>query len=154
MKRFFTRMLLCSSALAALISQADAQSTAPPPPYYSLDGNNVDLATGAFVYNRTDISIGTGTNALSYSHLTNSMSGTFYPTTYQLQFGGSNKSLATITLNGVVDQLTSDATNHWSTTHGTGTQLSTDGSGKYTYLTHDGTTILFIGVPFGVVPTG
>ena len=65
MKRFFTRALLCSSAIAALTARADAQSASLPPPYYTLDGNGVDLGTGAFVYNRNDISIGTGANTLS-----------------------------------------------------------------------------------------
>ena len=148
MKRFLTRALLCTSSIAAC-STALAQSTALPPPYYTLDRNSVDLATGAFVYNRTDISIGAGEGALSYSHITNSIAGSFYPTTYQVQIAGN---LATITLNGVVDQLTSDATNHWSTNYATGAQLSSDGQFHYVYTMGDGTTIAFAGVASGVTP--
>ncbi len=148
MKHLFTRALLCTSSIAAC-STALAQSTALPPPYYTLDRNSVDLATGAFVYNRTDISIGSGDGALSYSHITNSIAGSFSPTTYQLQVVGTN---ATITLNGVVDQLTSDTTNHWTSNYGTGAQLSSDGQFHYIYTMGDGTTVAFAGVNSGVTP--
>jgi len=148
MKRFFTRALLCTSSIAAC-STALAQSTVLPPPYYTLDRNSVDLATGAFVYNRTDISIGSGDGALSYSHIMNSKAGSFDPTTYQLQVVGTN---ATITLNGVVDQLTSDTTNYWTSNYGTGAQLSSDGQFHYIYTMGDGTKIAFAGVASGVTP--
>ena len=77
MKALLTRALLCTSALVLPTGVAVAQSV--PPPYYTLDRNSVDLATGAFVYNRTDISIGSGDGALSYSHITNSIAGSFIP---------------------------------------------------------------------------
>ncbi len=79
------RSLLCTSALLMVCGRSLAQSVALPPPYYTLDRNGVDLGTGAFVYNQTDISIGSGEGTLSYSRIINSRAGVFDPTTYQLK---------------------------------------------------------------------
>ncbi len=163
MKRFLTCALLCTTALAVPIDSALAQSTSAPqepPPWYSLDGNGVDLAAGSFNYARTDISIGpsadglladaykgvrpdTGVGAtvggLSYSESGSSLiwrrhSFDIYVTPTQ--------SGATVVFGKVSDPFTRSGSEYVSAL-GRSSHLADLGGGSWSYTSRDGTVVLF-----------
>ncbi len=133
--------LLCSVG-----ARAQSMIGAPPPIHSSIDGNGVDLVTGAFNLTTSDLSIGPdGPEALIYKRSfigggsfpsagwTDNLVGTIAISgaTYTVSFGGGSESF---TLTGGV----------YVPAQGQGSTLSyNSGTQVYTYTASDGTVVLF-----------
>lgn len=141
MKQVLMRALLCTTMIVAPGAAALAQSAPTPPPWYSLDGNGVDLVTGSFKLSRTDLTIGPDAGGLSYVEEDASL------------FGQRNSLTITANLdfnNGVVSVILGDTTDifyivgktGYKSGLGRGSQFAGN-AGSYIYTAADGTTIHF-----------
>lgn len=141
MSRYLKYALLYTSATIGLCLHAHAQSVSLPPPYTTLDQNNVDLSTGAWVVKHTDITIGVGSDQLTYGSTDYSTASTWTNSIAYLYTNASGG--LSIVVNGATDTLNSDGVSHWSTTLGTGSQVVLDGNGRYVYIDSSGTRSTF-----------
>lgn len=138
------RKLLCAALLGstAICAPALAQTpTAPPPPYYNVDANGVDLVTGLFNYSITEGSIGSGPGAISLQRIWAGAAGQV-----NNWGGGVGPSPAGGTALYVQLGALSDTFSVSGTTY---TSLKGDGStlvtapGGYTYTAGDGTVVQY-----------
>jgi len=127
--------------ILALITMATpALSQVPPPPIrQNVDANGVDKANGSFNNSMTDVSIGpAGLHGLAYTRsaigsgwldsVSVGMSGSFYNPVVSIGYSSESFTYSS---------------GSWTSDQGTGSTLTINSSGEYTYTSSDGTVALF-----------
>ena len=123
--------------LAATYAQGIA--TAPPPIRSSVDGNGVDLVTGALVVAAPQLSIGTGEGALTYTrNLT--ATGWVDNTIGTINVNGS---AITVSFGGASDSFTLSGGVYTNALGGGSTLTYSSGAQQYTYTTATGVVVIF-----------
>lgn len=137
----------CAAALG-LAAPTLAQTPIPPPVFPAVDGNGVDVSTGAFTYSRTDLVIGQpGAGGLAYTRYYQSAPSAFWTHNHIGYVAGTGTTCSVVV--GVFTETFTSSLNDCGGTftsdqqHG-GTLSGSQGAG-YTYTARDGTVATFRG---------
>jgi len=146
-------LVYAASCLALAAGAAHAQVlTQPTPVYQHVDGNNVDLSSGALAFSRTDLSIGAGPGALNY---TLSYYGTGWSSNYNAQTVTGYYPTVYVTVGTKTLPFTTGDGINFADSQAMGNSLSFNSiTGMYTLKTRTGGGAVFIGSGNPVVGGG
>lgn len=149
MRHWIITGLLCLIIAVAMGGEVRAQSQPVPPEHYTLDPRGVDLVSGQFVYQTTEVAIGqSDAGGLSYGRL------------YLSNGGWRNTLLGTLNASGSTYVVSIGSDSEFFTKSGTvftpqsnnGAKLSQSGS-TYTFTTSSGAVATMTPVPGGFYDT-
>jgi RHS repeat-associated protein len=151
-RRRHARTALASAASLLAIAAGAAHGqvlTQPAPVYQHIDGNSVDLSTGALAFSRTDLSIGSGPGALTH---TLSFYGTGWSSNYSAQaLTGFYPTVYVTVGTATMAFVTSDGVNY-ADSQGLGNLLTYNSTiGMYTLKSRTGHTAYFTGSGYPLV---
>jgi RHS repeat-associated protein len=141
---------VCTAILGGVLTliiaaPVHAQSQVPPPVFPAVDGNSVDVATGAFNYSQTDVAIGQpGSGRLAYTRYYQSAPSPNW-THNHIGYIAVNGTTCSVVIGASTETFTSSisgCTGTFSSNQAIGSSLSYT-SGIYTYTTSDGTVAQF-----------
>ena len=139
--------LECSVVLA-IAAPALAQTPIPPPVFPAVDGNGVDVSSGALTYSRTDVVIGQpGAGGLAYTRYYQSAPSAFW-THNHIGYVAGTGATCSVVIGVFTETFTSslgDCNGTFTSDQQRGGTLSGSQGAGYTYTARDGTVAAFRG---------